>query len=197
MTRYSTLIASGAALALAALSAVPAYAIPTYTAGSFAFHIDTTNTDDLATLTTLTVSPATMQIGSLGGDMASVSVPDLAIPSTFDLTAFSNYDWSDGGVGSFTASSILYDDVTGSCSSSCTRSIGISGTFLLGTDWANAGSIDALETWSLTQTGTASVISGSGTFSAPPPTPTPEPATLALFGVGLAGLGMVRRRKAK
>ncbi|MSP01734.1 MAG: VPLPA-CTERM sorting domain-containing protein [Acetobacteraceae bacterium] len=35
----------------------------------------------------------------------------------------------------------------------------------------------------------------SNTQPPPPPSPTPEPASLALLGVGLAGLGAIRRRR--
>ncbi|MBK1658277.1 PEP-CTERM sorting domain-containing protein [Paracraurococcus ruber] len=54
-------------------------------------------------------------------------------------------------------------------------------------------------TFSFTQTGGAnSAVSGSFSIASPPSPPpgVPEPMSLALFGMGLAGLGMVARKKA-
>jgi hypothetical protein len=45
--------------------------------------------------------------------------------------------------------------------------------------------------------GGADLIPGSVTASATPPTVTPEPSSIALLGVALAGLSMVKRRKRK
>ncbi len=58
-----------------------------------------------------------------------------------------------------------------------------------------SGFDDTLATLTLAGTFTnAQTISWSGTLAAQPVS-TPEPATLALIGAGLAGMGMMRRRK--
>ena len=66
----------------------------------------------------------------------------------------------------------------------------------------NSMNLTALEDpFSLTQVitivhGGAGMTGFNAELTDPPPAPMPEPGTLALFGLGLAGLGFARRRKA-
>lgn len=189
----------GTAVGLATLAAASvAQALPTYNGGSFAFTSFTTTTTDVTTTTTFTLSPASITPGAPVGDFTAVVLPaSLAItsPLIFATPSAATFDFTDAGLGTFTAATVTLLGTHPGLSASA--SYNVVGTFTLGADWANAGTVlTANETWALSQTGgPGNAISLSGTFHSPaaPVQKAPEPLTIALVGAGLAGLGMRRR----
>src|SRR5581483_8627444 len=111
----------------------------------------------------------------------------------------SSFDFSDAGVGSFTASGLnaapVFDSGTHALS------FLVLGSFTPGSDFDPGSPLTADAAFSLTQAGgPGTAISISATFFSPqvlppPPPSSPEPVTISLFGAGLAALGVVRRRR--
>lgn len=197
------------AAVLLACASTAAHAIP-FVMGSFALtNMSTSTSTDVTTTTDFPLGSATVTVADPIGSFAAAGAPALPAtvtlgPGALDFTTsaaeLAGFNFNAGPtVGSFVATGLVNLGHT-SIGGSVSQGWGVVGTWTLGSGWDNAGTVlSGSETFALSQTGGApAAISISGTFNSPSAVSTvPEPISLALFGSGLVGAFLVRRRKSK
>lgn len=198
---YRVTGAIAGAVFISAFACGSAYALPTFANGSFAFSESVSTTTDITSTTSYDNSGALNVTAAVNDFSGVLAVPSsITIISPTDFTSASSLDWTDSGIGSFSATGIINGGST-VLGHQVTQTWYVDGTFTVGGDYTNSGTpLTASETISLTQTGgPGNAVSMSGTFNSPaaPPPSAPEPATLAIVGAGLAGFAGLRRRGRK
>jgi len=203
MAKFSKFLGVAAAVASLSLVATAAQATP-YTAGSFSITVVTDTTTDVTTTTNFHIDQQVPHAFGATGDFTDAGV---VFPSALNASTQLNFgagppptgfDFSFTNFGSFTATSATL--VSSTSGTNAGVQWNVVGSFTVGTFWDNAGAVlTANETWTCNQTGgPGNAISCGGTFHAPAiPVRAPEPLTLSLFGAGLAGAAVIRRRRKK
>jgi hypothetical protein len=192
-----------ALIGLMAFAASPALAVPINGSDTIGSGVQSTNEigGNLGTSTTALLNNTNETFSVFTTGNGSFSVIPMGTNVTLGSTTLnfgnaSTFSFTSAAVGNFTAQTILAYDQTPT-----SIDLFVTGLFTPGADFP-AGStapLGASENLGFTQTGGAGgQISLSGTFASPPAaSPVPEPITIAMFGAGLAGLALRRRRKVK